>query len=148
MQTRKKMRLLFVALAVVGAACSSSGSSLSGGTSDSIDVTLDSFEFVGSSWDVPAGEEITIKMENVAMIDHEWVILKPGVTIRSEADLPETEEALLADFVYWEEEVAGGDTQTFTFMAPPAGEYQVICAIPGHFESGMEGTLTAVASQE
>ena len=72
---------------------------------------------------------------------------KPGVTIDSEADLPDTEEELLADFVYWEEEVEAGDTQTFAFTAPPAGEYQVICAIDGHFAAGMEGMLTVSAPE-
>ena len=141
---KSPISLLFVVivLAVVGSACSSSND----GASNTIDVTLDSFEFVESSWEIPAGDEITIKMANVATIDHEWVILNPGVTISSEADLPDTEEELLAEFVYWEEEVAGGDTQTFTFTAPPAGEYQVICAIEGHFESGMKGSLTVAAS--
>ncbi len=144
MNSLGRLALVVVALAMVGAACSSGGDSA--GASDTIDVTLDNFEFVGSSWEIPAGEEITITMTNEATIDHEWVILKPGVTIDSEAELPETEEELLADFVYWEEEVAGGDTQTFTFTAPAAGEYQIICAIPGHFDSGMKGSLTVSAS--
>ncbi|MEN8238009.1 MAG: cupredoxin domain-containing protein [Actinomycetota bacterium] len=139
MKSRALFALIVIVLAVVGTACSSSG----GGASDSIDVKLESFKFEGTSWEVPAGEEITITMENVSTIDHEWVILKPGVTIASEDDLPETEEELLADFVYWEEEVLAGDSQTFTFTAPPAGEYQVICAIEGHFAAGMEGSLTA-----
>jgi uncharacterized cupredoxin-like copper-binding protein len=86
-------------------------------------------------------------MTNDAEIAHEWVILQPGVTISSEDDLPETEEELVANFIYWEEEVESGDTATFTFTAPAAGEYQVVCAIPGHFNAGMEGTLTVSAPQ-
>ena len=148
MATRARLVMVIAALAIVSAACSSTESSSSDGAADSIDVILDSFKFDGASWEIPAGEQITIKMSNVATIDHEWVILKPGVTISNEADLPDTEEELLADFVYWEEEVAGGDTQTFTFTAPPAGEYQVICAIPGHFVAGMKGALTVVPTEE
>jgi uncharacterized cupredoxin-like copper-binding protein len=64
------------------------------------------------------------------------------VTIESEADLPETEEELLADFVYWEDEVEPGDSKTLTFTAPAAGTYQIICAIADHFDAGMNGTLT------
>jgi uncharacterized cupredoxin-like copper-binding protein len=135
---------LFVAtFGVLAAACSGA----SDGASTNIDVTLDNFSFDGSSWEVPAGQEITIEMDNVAGIAHEWVILKPGVTIDSEADLPATEEELLANFVYWEEEVEAGDTQTFAFTAPPAGDYQVICAIEGHFAAGMEGELTVSAPE-
>lgn len=128
-------------MVLVGAACSSDD-----GASTDIEVTLDSFSMSPNSWEVPAGEEITITMTNDAAIAHEWVILQPGVTISSEDDLPETEEELLADFVYWEEEVEPGDTSTFTFTAPAAGDYQVVCAIEDHFNAGMKGSLTVSAS--
>jgi len=36
----------------------------------------------------------------------------------------------------------GGDTVTVTFKAPEKpGSYQYICTFPGHFASGMKGTL-------
>ncbi len=89
-----------------------------------------------------AGKEISIELTNNGTVGHEWVILRPGVTIKNESDLPDTEEKLLADFVYWEEEVEPGDTKDFTFTAPAAGTYQVICAIETHFNNGMTGTLT------
>jgi uncharacterized cupredoxin-like copper-binding protein len=104
------------------------------------------FHFSPDSWTVPADEEITIELTNDGSVEHEFVILKSGVTISEEGDLPETEEELLADFVYWEDEVEAGETKTATFTAPPEGEYQVICAIEGHFTAGMEGTLTSEAS--
>ena len=137
MKARRYLALLVVVLAVVGAACS-------GGASTSIKADLKEFMFDPQSWDIPAGETITIELTNSGTIAHEWVLLKPGVTISSEADLPETEEELLADFVYWEEEVEPGDTATFTFDAPAEGTYQIICAIEGHFNGGMEGELTVV----
>ncbi|HEY5890999.1 MAG TPA: cupredoxin domain-containing protein [Acidimicrobiia bacterium] len=117
-----------------------------GGDDASTDISavLKEFEISPGSYTIPAGEEITIEIENAGSVDHEWVLLQPGVTISSEADLPETEEELLADFVYWEEEVAPGDTQSFTFTAPAAGDYQVVCAIEGHFDAGMEAQLTVV----
>jgi uncharacterized cupredoxin-like copper-binding protein len=72
------------------------------------------------------------------------VLLQPGVNIETEAELPETEEELLADFVFVEDEVEAGATKTLSFTAPAAGTYQVICAIETHFDAGMEGTLTVV----
>lgn len=114
--------------------------------STDISAQLKEFEITPGSYTIPAGQEITIEIDNVGSVDHEWVLLQPGVTISSEADLPETEEELLADFVYWEEEVAPGDTQTFTFTAPAAGDYQVVCAIEGHFDAGMTAELTVVDS--
>jgi uncharacterized cupredoxin-like copper-binding protein len=53
------------------------------------------------------------------------------------------DEDTLEENVYWEEEVDAGESATFTFTAPEEpGEYQIICAIPGHLEAGMQGTLT------
>jgi len=124
-------------LAVLVAACSSDGASTE------ISAEMTDFQFSPTSWTVPAGEEITIELTNNGSVGHEFVILQPGVTIAGEEELPATEEELLAEFVYWEDEVDAGETKTVTFTAPPAGEYQVICAIEGHFTAGMEGTLTS-----
>ena len=68
---------------------------------------------------------------------------RKGSTSRARLTFPETEEELLADFVNVEEEIEPGETKTLTFQAPPAGTYQIICAIEGHFDAGMEGTLTS-----
>jgi uncharacterized cupredoxin-like copper-binding protein len=113
-----------------------------GEPSTDLQVTTTEFAFSPASWTVPADQEISIDITNNGTVVHEWVLLQPGVNITSEADLPETEEELLADFVYVEEEVDPGATKTLTFMAPAAGTYQVICAIPGHFGAGMNATLT------
>jgi uncharacterized cupredoxin-like copper-binding protein len=133
-------RILVIPLAIVAMALSACGNG--GEPSTDLEVTTTEFAFSPVSWTVPAGEEISIDITNNGTVVHEWVLLKPGVTIASEADLPDTEEELLADFVYVEEEVDPGATKTLTFTAPAAGTYQVICAIPGHFGGGMEATLT------
>ena len=127
------------ALAMVMGAC--------GGESEpstDLEVAVSEFEFSPNEWTVPSGEEISIDITNEGTVLHEWVLMQPGVSIESEADLPETEEELLADFVFVEDEVEAGDSKTLTFTAPAAGTYQVICAIEGHFDGGMEGTLTIV----
>lgn len=100
------------------------------------------FQFTPTSWTVPAGEKITIKLSNTGAVEHEWVLLRPGVRITRESDLPDTEQALLADFVYWKTELDAGDSETLSFTAPAAGNYQVICAIEDHFNAGMEAELT------
>ncbi len=128
------------ALALVIGACGGDAAATA------LEVTARDFQFSPSSWTVPAGEEISIVITNDGSVLHEWVLLQSGVTIESEADLPDTEEELLADFVEVEEEVEPGATSTLTFTAPAAGTYQVICAVEGHFDAGMEGELTVVDS--
>jgi len=132
-------RTLLVPLAIVAMALSACGNG--GEPSTDLQVTTTEFAFSPASWTVPADQEISIDITNNGTVVHEWVLLQPGVNITSEADLPETEEELLADFVYVEEEVDPGATKTLTFTAPAAGTYQVICAIPGHFGGGMNATL-------
>lgn len=138
-----KVKLVAVAsilgLALLTLACSGGG----GAGSTELTATVREFQFSPSTWTVPAGEEVSIDITNQGTVQHEWVLLQEGVAIASEADLPETEEELLADFVNVEEEIEPGETKTLTFQAPPAGAYQVICAIEGHFDAGMEGTLTS-----
>jgi uncharacterized cupredoxin-like copper-binding protein len=115
--------------------------------STDLEVTATDFQFSPDSWTVPAGQEISIDITNSGSVLHEWVLMRPGVNIESEADLPETEEELLAEFVYVEDEVEAGANKTLTFTAPDVGTYQVICAIETHFDAGMEGTLTVVEAE-
>jgi nitrite reductase (NO-forming) len=35
-----------------------------------------------------------------------------------------------------------GDSNTFTFTAPAAGTYQIVCTVPGHALGGMVGDFT------
>ena len=88
--------------------------------STDLEVTTTDFQFSPNSWTVPAGEEISIDITNDGSVLHEWVLMQPGVNIDSEADLPDTEEELLAEFVYVEDEVEAGANKTLSFTAPDA----------------------------
>ena len=68
----------------------------------------------------PAGE-ITIHLTNEAQIPHNVEVEGNGVEEVSET-------------------VTGGDTSLTLTLEP--GEYVFYCAVPGHREGGMEGTLT------
>ena len=143
MITRRFALVAVISFALIPIACGGDDDNDEGAESTQIEATMEEFHFAPTEWTVPAGEEVTIELRNEGTIEHEWVILQEGVTITAETDLPDTEEELLADFVYWEDEVEPGETKTATFTAPEAGTYQVICAIEGHFDGGMTGTLTA-----
>lgn len=72
---------------------------------------MEEFQLTPSEWTVAADEEIAVNLVNDGTIDHEWVTLRPGVAIEREADLPETEEERLADFVSWEDGPDGPGAQ-------------------------------------
>jgi uncharacterized cupredoxin-like copper-binding protein len=104
--------------------------------STSLEVTTTEFAFEPDSWTVPAGEDVAIELENEGTLEHEWVVIEQGEEIATEADF--TEEAVLFEV----EAVPAGESGAGTFTITEAGRHQVICAVPGHFSSGMEGTLT------
>jgi uncharacterized cupredoxin-like copper-binding protein len=143
--TRQQLRVGLTALAVLSLVIGACGDGDEASTD--LEVTTTDFQFSPDSWTVPAGEEISIDITNDGSVLHEWVLMQPGVNIDSEADLPDTEEELLAEFVYVEDEVEAGANKTLTFTAPDVGTYQVICAIESHFDAGMEGSLTVVEAE-
>ncbi len=123
-----------VAALLLIAACAGEGTA-----SNTIATTISEFAFTPSTWTVTAGSEVSVELTNAGTVTHEWVVLDPGTRIATEAEFRE-------DLIYFESEVAAGDTATFGFTAPEAGEYQVICAIASHFDAGMEGTLTVTSA--
>ncbi|MEK7252006.1 MAG: cupredoxin domain-containing protein [Actinomycetota bacterium] len=121
--------VVFAVLALVVAAC---GDDDAGSEGTQIAATATNFAFSPDLWTVAAGVEVTLTLTNAGDDDHEWVIMNSPIT--SEAEFAE-------NLVYWEMEAATGAVASDTFTAPAAGTYQVICALEGHFDSGMEGEL-------
>ncbi len=116
------------------AACSSGGGSSGGATT--LNVTTTEFAFNPANVTVPAGGSVSITLNNTGTVEHTWVILKQGVNVT-------TATGLDPNSIYFTSKVEPGKTATFTFTAPAtAGDYEIICDLPGHLEGGMKGTLT------
>lgn len=103
--------------------------------SASISATASDFQFEPNSWTVRAGEAFSVEFMNEGTVEHEWAVLNLGDEIESEAEF--AEEKVMFEI----EALPVGETTTQEFTVDEAGSYQVICAIPGHFDQGMEGTL-------
>lgn len=89
------------------------------------------------TWTVPAGEPVTVNMDNQGVLEHTWVVIEQG------AELPEVvDPTSIADITeYTSPSVIGGETESATFRAPSeAGEYLVVCSVAGHYP-GMQGKL-------
>ena len=114
-----------VALALTLAACGGGdgdgdggdGGGDGGGTT--LSVQGKEFEFIPDTLSAPADTEVTVELENTGTIEHDFTIDEANLKIAT----PATETA----------------TGTFNL---PAGTYAFYCSVPGHRDSGMEGTLT------
>ena len=102
----------------------------------SIEATASEFQFDPDSWTVEAGSPFSIEFRNDGTTDHEWAVINVGDDLESEEDFAEDKVLLEV------EAIPAGESTTEEFTIDDAGTYQVICALEGHFDAGMEGTLT------
>ena len=83
--------------------------------------------------------KVTITAPNDGRVVHELVLLK---TDEDPATLPkkgdEVDESTSVGEIA---DVEPGSTKEATFKLPP-GKYAMVCALPGHYEGGMYGSLT------
>lgn len=132
----KRMILLalLVITAVIATACG--GGSEEPAPTFSFDVTgKDEFVYEPADLTVKANSQVTINFTNGGVLQHNWLLVSPGV---------DPTEASTADALAGATtgEIDGGQSKSVTFTAPPAGSYTIICTIAGHAEAGMKGTLT------
>lgn len=133
--------ILALILSVVAIVMSRSEGGSGGGGGDAgptSDLALSAVEFAfePDTWTIVADTEASVTMTNDGAVEHNWSVLESGVTISSEADFDPAAVVAATD------DIAGGESGTAA-VTLPAGTYQVICTIAGHFDSGMAGTLTA-----
>ena len=128
--------LLMVVAALVLAACG--GSAAGGGQSaGSINVNLTEFKFTPDTFSVTARSNVNISLTNSGSVQHTFVIMKAGTTAKSPFDDSQKSN------IFWTVSVDPGKTVNTSFTAPSdAGDYQVVCDLPGHLEGGMVGKLT------
>lgn len=94
------------------------------------------FAFTPTAWTATAGQPFTIDFTNAGVTEHEWAVITLGDDLETEEDF--TEDKVLFEV----EKIPAGTDTTQTFTVAEAGTYQVVCALDGHFNAGMEGVLT------
>ena len=105
-----------------------------GGGASSVTVTASEFAFSPADLSVAADTDVDVTFKNGGAIDHEWNVLKRGTTIAKEAEFEESMVELRIDAI-------GAGAEASKTLNLPTGDYQVICALVGHLDAGMKGTL-------
>ncbi len=99
----------------------------------SVEIEASEFVFDPTEVTVAADTDVAVTLDNVGSVQHNWTVLEAGTTISAESDY---DEALAVTTV----DAEAGASATGSVNLP-AGSYQVICTIAGHFSAGMEGSL-------
>ena len=102
----------------------------------------DDFTFDPAAVDVAAGETVTFRVTNVGQLDHDLTL--------GDAEAQQTHAEQMAEMDGTDHgsaepnamTIPPGETveTTWTFTQP--GEILIGCHVPGHYESGMRGTVT------
>jgi uncharacterized cupredoxin-like copper-binding protein len=103
-----------------------------------LSVEVKEFHFSPAIVSVPAGETVTVKVNNAGTLKHEWVVIAKGHELDDQRRF--AEDAVLFEV----DDVDQGTQSTSTFSIAQPGRYQLICAIEGHFNAGMHATLVVV----
>lgn len=90
----------------------------------------DDFRFDPPQTAVTAGAQVTIQFENGGVLDHNWMLTSSETDIGMVRESDAVGNAISGV-------IAGGTRNTFSFTAPPAGDYKVVCTVPGHAAAGM-----------
>ncbi len=131
---RTHVAAIVLALAVAGCGGANGGGD-GAGRGDGSTVTATEFAFDPVNLSIEANIDVEVTLENGGAIEHEWVVIEQGTTIETEAEFNDSMVAVRIGSVQPGEEATGT-------VNLAAGEYQVACLIVGHFDAGMEGTLT------
>lgn len=102
------------------------------------------------------GEQISIHLTTKSTLPatamaHNWLLLTMNADVEAFAnaamkardnDYVPTDSGMQEQIIAQTGLAAGGETTEVTFTVPEeTGEYEFICTFPGHFTSGMRGTL-------
>lgn len=109
----------------------------------------DELLFDKTTFEVPAGSKVTLKLKNnatTAATMHNWVLTKAGQADAVATDgitAGESKGYLKADdarVIAHTKMIKGGESDSVTFDAPAPGSYPFVCTFPGH-SALMKGTL-------
>lgn len=113
-----------VAVTVLVVACGS-GSQASSATVQ-VPVTLSEFKIVSPETAFAVGMRYQFVIKNEGTVAHDWAIMPRGQTDEGQALI-----------MVEEEDLATGATVTREFTFDQAGDFEMACHVPGHYEAGM-----------
>jgi len=131
-------------LAVIGAALLSACSA--GPEPLEVSMQASEFRFEPATIEAMAGQQVTVMMQNIGTVEHDFVIQEIPVDVMA-AESEAEGEGHSMDGMGLEMEPAvhmgamAGMRDSVTFVPTKPGTYEFFCAVAGHREAGMVGTL-------
>jgi uncharacterized cupredoxin-like copper-binding protein len=129
------------------AACGQSQSAAS--APQALSVAANEFAFTPAALSVPAGQPVTINLQNNGAVEHDWSVREIEISGEAKSSSDAQSGHMMGGTGHEPKlHVAAniGGKGTLTFTPSKAGTYEFYCTVAGHKEAGMVGTLTVTAS--
>jgi uncharacterized cupredoxin-like copper-binding protein len=141
-------RLLILALALIAfllVACSAAAPGTAGNR-DVQEITLIArdLEFEPKRIEVTAGRAVALSLRNEGALEHDFSVMHiQAEDVDEHSHASDSHETHMATTEEPDIHVAAvaGETGLLRFTALEPGSYEFYCAVPGHKEAGMTGTL-------
>ena len=121
-------------VSLLSLACASGG-----GDGTVIEVNAQNMRFVPGVIQVPAGQEVTLRLKNLDANEHDLEVRGLTPTTRAGGGHGGEHESSSAQMVAVH--APAKKTASIKFMADTPGTYDVVCTVPGHEQSGMVARL-------
>ena len=135
---RKMFFVLILAILLTG--CAGAGVSQA---ATEIMVEATDFAYNPVSVTIPAGQPVTLTLNNTGAVEHDFVVDKINVTDVEASDTGPAAHHQMGDAPEYDLHffARAGDTAVLKFTALEPGTYEIFCSIEGHKEAGMIGKL-------
>lgn len=136
---------LVLILVVLLTGCAGAGTSQTAATEITVEAT--DFAYNPVSVTVPAGQPVTLTLNNTGAVEHDFVVDKINVTDVQASDTGPAAHHQMGDMPKYDLHffAKAGDTAILNFTALEPGTYEIFCSIEGHREAGMIGQLIVLS---
>ena len=138
--THTSYSILILSLLLFASACANS-------SAPRTEITLEATDFTygPASITVPAGQPVTLTINNTGKVEHDFVIAEINVSDVVVPDTGPAEHHQMGQAEYDLHFTAqAGETAVLQFTALDPGTYKFFCTIKGHEEAGMIGKMVVV----
>lgn len=137
----KKTRWILIVVMLL-AACAPQSSQ----PSNELTVEMTDFAYTPSSLMIPAGQPVTLTLDNQGAVEHDFVVEKINVTTEVIQDNGSNAHHAHGAEQNFDLHVSArpGEASVVQVTVAEPGTYKVFCSVEGHEEAGMIGELTVV----
>jgi uncharacterized cupredoxin-like copper-binding protein len=138
-------KMLFVMIPLLLSACATQA----GLPSSELTVEMTDFAYAPTSLTIPAGQPVTLTVDNKGNVEHDFVVEKIAAATTVIQDNGSNAHHAHGEQENYDLHVSArpGEASVVQLTVAEPGTYEVFCSVEGHKEAGMIGELTVLPQE-